>query len=143
MMDSGDIAWMLISTALVFMMTPAVGFFYGGMLRKESMLSILGQTIIITGFVTFIWVIIGYSLAFGPDAGDLGLIGNLDFVMLRGVGAEAGTAAFMPTTIPQLLYMFYQLTFAIITVSLVIGGIAERMKLRSLVGLLIIWLLVV
>ncbi len=73
MVDSGDTAWLLISTALVFMMTPAVGFFYGGMLRKESMLSILGQTIIITAFVTFIWVMIGYSLAFGPNVGDLGL----------------------------------------------------------------------
>jgi Amt family ammonium transporter len=143
MIDSGDTAWMLISTALVFMMTPAVGFFYGGMLRKESMLSILGQTIIITAFVTFIWVVIGYSLAFGPDVGDLGLIGNLDFVMLNGVGADPGTAVFMPTTIPQLLYMFYQLTFAIITVCLVIGGIAERMKLRSMIVLLIIWLLAV
>jgi Amt family ammonium transporter len=143
MIDSGDTAWLLISTALVFMMTPAVGFFYGGMLRKESMLSILGQTIIITAFVTFIWVVIGYSLAFGPNAGDLGLIGNLDYVMLKGVGAEPGSAIFMPTTVPQLLYMMFQLTFAIITVSLLIGGIAERMKLRSLIILLIVWMMAV
>jgi ammonium transporter, Amt family len=143
MVDSGDTAWLLISTALVFMMTPAVGFFYGGMLRKESMLSILGQTIIITAFVTFIWVIIGYSLAFGPNAGDLGLIGNLDYVMLKGVGADPGSAIFMPTTVPQLLYMMFQLTFAIITVSLLIGGIAERMKLRSLVILLVVWMMAV
>jgi Amt family ammonium transporter len=143
MVDSGDTAWLLISTALVFMMTPAVGFFYGGMLRKESMLSILGQTIIITAFVTFIWVIIGYSLAFGPNAGDFGLIGNLDFVMLNGVGAEPGEAIFMPTTVPELLYMMFQLTFAIITVSLLIGGIAERMKLRSLIILLVVWMMAV
>ncbi len=143
MVDSGDTAWLLISTALVFMMTPAVGFFYGGMLRKESMLSILGQTIIITAFVTFIWVIIGYSLAFGPNVGDLGLIGNLDYVMLQDVGADPGSAIFMPTTVPQLLYMMFQLTFAIITVSLLIGGIAERMKLRSLIILLIVWMMAV
>ena len=77
--DTGDTAWLLISTALVFLMVPAVGFFYGGMLRKESFLSMLGQTIIITGLVTIIWFIAGYSLAFGPDSAN-GLIGNLSLI---------------------------------------------------------------
>jgi len=139
--DTGDTAWLLISTALVFLMVPAVGFFYGGMLRKESFLSMLGQTIIITGLVTIIWFIAGYSLAFGPDSG--GFIGNLDFAFLNGVGADPGSAIFMPTTVPQELYMLFQLMFAIITVCLLIGGIAERMKLRSLIIFLGIWTLLV
>ncbi|QLH75742.1 MAG: ammonium transporter [Methanomassiliicoccales archaeon] len=144
-MDSGDTAWILISAALVFLMTPAVGFFYGGMLRKESFLSVLGQTIIIIGFVTLIWVTFGYTLAFGPDASGDGIIGNFDFLMMSDVGQDPGPAslAYMPQTVPHLLYMFFQMTFAIITVSLIIGGIAERMKLKALVLFLAVWTFIV
>jgi Amt family ammonium transporter len=134
--DSGDTAWIITAAALVFMMTPAVGFFYGGMLRKENMLSILGQTIIITGLVTLIWFLFGYSLAFGEDSGGYGLIGSTDYFMLANVGQEAAPLA---GTIPHLLFMFYQMTFAIITVSLIIGGIAERMKLKAVIIFLAIW----
>jgi len=134
--DSGDTAWMICAAALVFIMTPAVGFFYGGMLRKENFLSILGQTIIITGFVTLIWVLFGYSLAFGTSADDWGLIGNTDYIGLAGVGQDAAPLAM---TIPHLLFMFYQLTFAIITVCLIIGGIAERMKLKAVIAFLALW----
>jgi ammonium transporter, Amt family len=138
MIDSGDTAWILISTALVFIMTPAVGFFYGGMLRKESFLSILGQTIIITGMVTLIWVVFGYSLAFGGFGSDF--IGNFDFIGMQGVGQTANNYA---TTIPSILFSMYQLMFAIITVSLIIGGIAERMKLKAMIIFLAIWTCVV
>ncbi len=129
---------MLVSTALVLIMTPAVGFFYGGMLRKNSMLSILGQTIII-GIATIVWVTFGFSLAFGPDSG--GLVGNFAFAFLNGVGvgAKPPDLSYFPTTIPPLLYMMFQGMFAIITGALIIGGIAERMKLRALTIFLTIW----
>jgi ammonium transporter, Amt family len=139
MIDPGDTAWMLISTALVFLMVPGVGFFYGGMLRKESFLSILGQTIIITGMVTLIWVLFGYSLAFGGFHSDL--IGNLDFIGMKGVGQLPDTN--YAATIPSILYSMYQLMFAIVTVCLIIGGVAERMKLRAMVAFLGIWTVLV
>jgi ammonium transporter, Amt family len=137
--NSGDTAWLLVATALVFIMTPAVGFFYGGMLRKESFLSILGQTIIITGMVTLIWVLFGYSLAFGGFKSDL--IGNFDFVGLHGVGQLPNSD--YAGTIPAILFSMYQLMFAIITVCLIIGGIAERMKLKAMVVFLAIWTVLV
>jgi Amt family ammonium transporter len=139
MIDTGDTAWMLISTALVFLMVPGVGFFYGGMLRKESFLSILGQTIIITGMVTLIWVLFGYSLAFGGFHSDL--IGNFDFAGMHGVGQLPDTN--YAATIPAILYSMYQLMFAIVTVCLIIGGVAERMKLKALTIFLGIWTVLV
>ncbi len=137
--DTGAIAWMITSTALVLMMTPAVGFFYGGMLKKNSMLSMLGQSLIVMGVVTIIWVVFGFSLAFGADTG--GLIGNLDFFLMNGIGvfSEPPALLWFPTTIPPLLYMLFQATFAIITVALIIGGIAERMKLAAITVFLAIW----
>ena len=137
-LDTGATAWMIVATALVFLMTPAVGFFYGGMLRKESFLSILGQTIIITGFVTLIWVVFGYSMAFAPNLDSAGIIGGFDFIMLNGVGQAANSYG-----IPDLLFMAFQLTFAIVTVCLIIGGIAERMKLKALMIFLAIWTMLV
>jgi Amt family ammonium transporter len=143
--DAGTVAWMLISTALVMIMTPAVGFFYGGMLKKNSMLSMLGQTLIILGVVTIIWVVFGFSLSFGSD--NSGLIGNLDFVFMNGIGVwsepPASLAAIGATTIPPLLYMMFQGMFAIITVALIIGGVAERMKLAVVTVFLIIWTVIV
>lgn len=138
--DTGDTAWLLISTALVFIMTPAVGFFYGGMLRKQNMLSILGQTIIILGMVTLIWVIVGFSLAFGANGDPY--LGNLDWVMLKGVGQNSLSSVYGPT-IPGILYMMFQGMFAIIAAALIIGGVAERMKLKALVIFLGIWVLLV
>ena len=128
--DTGDTAWLLMSTALVFIMIPAVGFFYGGMLRKQSMLSILGQTIIIPGMVTLIWVIAGFSLAFGSNGTPY--LGDLNWIMLRGVGQSPLSAAY-GATIPGILFMMFQGMFAIITVALIIGGVAERMRLKALV----------
>ncbi len=143
--DSGSIAWILISTALVMIMTPAVGFFYGGMLKKNSMLSMLGQTLIILGVVTITWVVVGFSLAFGPDTA--GLIGNFDYVLMNGIGVysepPASLVAIGATTVPPLLYMMFQGMFAIITVALIIGGIAERMKLAAVAIFLTIWTVVI
>ncbi len=139
MINTGDTAWLLISTALVFMMTPAVAFFYGGMLRKESFLSMLGQSIIIIGMVTLIWVLFGYSLAFGGYHSDL--IGNFNFVLLDKVGGLPDVD--YARTVPSILFAMYQLMFAIITVALIIGGIAERMKLKAVVIFLGVWTCVV
>ncbi|MCE5261678.1 MAG: ammonium transporter [Euryarchaeota archaeon] len=132
--DSGDTAWLMISTGLVFMMTPAVAFFYGGMLRKSNFLSMLGQSILIIGVVTIIWVVFGYSLTFGADNG--GLIGGAEYLMLNSVNLAPNLIA---PTVPHILFMMYQGMFAIITVALIIGGVAERMKLSSLMVFLSIW----
>jgi len=132
--DSGDTAWLMISTGLVFIMTPAVAFFYGGMLRKSNFLSMLGQSILIIGVVTVIWVVFGYSLTFGTDNG--GLIGGAEYLMLNGVDLAPNSLA---PTVPHILFMMYQGMFAIITVALIIGGVAERMKLSSLIIFLSIW----
>ena len=137
--EGGDTAWVMVSTALVFIMTPAVAFFYGGMLRKQNMLSILGQSIIILGMVTLIWVTVGFSLSFGAFKDPF--IGNLDWTMLKGVGASP-IDSYAPT-IPGILFMMFQGMFAIITVALITGGIAERMKLRALVIFLFVWTLLV
>ncbi|MDD1746234.1 MAG: ammonium transporter [Methanomassiliicoccales archaeon] len=138
--DTGNTAWVLISAALVFIMTPAVGFFYGGMLGKKNVLSILGQSIIIVGMVTLIWVTVGFTLSFGGNGNDL--IGNFDWVMLDGVGIEP-LAPYDLTSIPGILFMMFQGMFAIITVALIIGGVAERMKLRALIIFLFAWTLLV
>jgi ammonium transporter, Amt family len=138
--DAGNTAWVLISTALVFIMTPAVGFFYGGMLGKKNVLSILGQCIIIIGMVTLIWVTVGFTLAFGGFGN--ALIGNFEWVMLNGVGIEP-LAPYDLTSIPGILFMMFQGMFAIIAVALIIGGVAERMRLKALIIFLFIWTLLV
>jgi Amt family ammonium transporter len=140
--DAGSIAWILISTALVMIMTPAVGFFYGGMLKKNSMLSMLGQSLIALGVVTIIWVTVGFSLAFSSGNA---FIGNLDFAFMNGIGvwSDPPALAYFPTTIPPLLFMMFQGMFAIITVALIIGGIAERMKLAAVTVFLAIWAVVI
>ncbi len=140
--DAGSIAWILISTALVMIMTPAVGFFYGGMLKKNSMLSMLGQSLIAMGVVTIIWVTVGFTLAFGPGST---LIGNLNFAFMNGIGVWSNppALAYFPTAIPPLLFMMFQGMFAIITVALIIGGIAERMKLAAVTVFLALWSIIV
>ena len=109
--SGGDTAWVLVSAALVFLMTPGLAFFYGGLVRKKNMLSVLMQCFILICMVTLQWVLFGYSLAFGPDVH--GLIGNLSWAGLQGVSLDpfAGYAA----TIPHQLFMIYQAMFAIIT----------------------------
>ncbi|HEY4513977.1 MAG TPA: ammonium transporter [Candidatus Paceibacterota bacterium] len=133
--DTGDTAWMLISAALVMLMTPAVGFFYGGMVSSKNVVSVLKQSLVILSLVSIQWVVIGYSLAFGPDI--KGIIGSLDYFGLRGVG-------FAPNpdyagTVPQLVFMIYQGMFAIITPALIIGAFVERIKFKTLVIFTLLW----
>ncbi|MEK7107151.1 MAG: ammonium transporter, partial [Patescibacteria group bacterium] len=133
--NTGDTAWMLVSAALVMLMTPAVGFFYGGMVSSKNVVSVLKQSVVILSLISIQWVVIGYSLAFAPDIG--GVIGNLDFFGLRGVGfaPDPNYAA----TIPALVFMIYQLMFAAITPALIIGAFVERIKFKTLVIFTLLW----
>ena len=133
--NSGDTAWMLASSALVMIMTPAVGFFYGGMVSSKNVVSVIKQSMIILALVSVQWVVIGYSLAFGPDVH--GFIGNLANFGLRGVGyaPDPNYAA----TIPALVYMIFQAMFAIVTPALIIGAFVERIKFKTLVIFTLLW----
>jgi Amt family ammonium transporter len=133
--DSGDTAWMLVSTALVMLMTPGLAFFYGGMVRKKNVLGTIMQSFIILCIVSVIWVLWGYTLAFGPDK--WGIIGGFDWIGLRGVGQ--GPAPLAPT-IPHLLFMMFQGMFAVITPALITGAFAERMKFSALILFSALWL---
>src|SRR4029450_7010653 len=97
-MDSGDTAWMLMSTALVMIMLPGLALFYGGLVRSKNVLSTVMHSFFVLALVSIVWVIVGFTLAFGPDLGGLGLIGSLDFAMFNGVGQEPSTV--YATTIP-------------------------------------------
>lgn len=135
MINSGDTAWVLISSALVIMMTPALAFFYGGMVRKKNILSTLMLSVTILALISIQWVCFGYSLAFGPDKG--GLIGNLSWIGLRGVGQEAhlGYAG----TIPHLAFMMFQMAFAIITPALITGAFVERINFSGFLVFSLLW----
>jgi len=133
--NAGDTAWVLSAAALVMIMTPAVGFFYGGMVRSKNVVSVIKQSLLILGIVSLQWVVIGYSLVFGKDIG--GVIGGLDFFGLRGVG-YAPNPAYAPT-IPHLAYMIFQAMFAIVTPALIIGSFAERIRFRTLVVFVLVW----
>ncbi len=134
-MNSGDTAWLLISTALVLLMTPALAFFYGGMVRKKNLLSTIMMSFSILCLISVLWVIYGYSLSFGPD--QFGLIGNLDWLMLNGVGQKPSLV--YATTVPHLAFMAFQGAFAIITVALWTGAIVERMKFSALMTFAVLW----
>lgn len=127
MINAGDTAWVLISTALVILMTPAVGFFYGGMVRKKSILSTMMMCFAALFLISIQWVLIGYTLAFGPSKG--GLIGGLSWLGLIGVG-QAPNADYA-ATIPALAFMIFQAAFAIITPSLIVGAFVERIKFSA------------
>ena len=143
-LDSGNIAWMLTASALVLFMTPGLGFFYGGLTRNKNVLATIMQSFITTGIVAIIWVVVGYSLAFGPDQG-LGLIGNFDWAFLRHVGAAPGgpNGAIYGVGIPHLLFMSFQLMFAIITPALITGAFAERAKFGPFLIFTALWSLLV
>ena len=130
--DSGDTAWVLISTALVLFMTPGLAFFYGGMVRAKNVLAMLMQNFFAMGIVTVLWVLFGYSLAFG-DAGNAGVLGNFDFVGLKDVANSVSG------TIPTLAFVAFQLTFAVITPALITGAIADRMRWPAWVGFIVAW----
>jgi Amt family ammonium transporter len=134
--DTGDTAWMLVSTAFVLLMTaPGLALFYGGLVRGKNVLSVLMQSFILMAVISIQWVLYGYSLAFGPD--HAGVIGSLDWVGLRGVGAAPHD--FYTTTIPHQLFMAFQMTFAIITPALITGAFAERMKFSAFLVFSILW----
>ena len=132
--DSGDTAWMLVSTALVMLMTPGLALFYGGMVRKKNVLGTIMQSFVILCLVSVVWVLWGYTLAFGPDK--WGVIGGLDWIGLNDVGQGPAPQA---TTIPHLIFMMFQGMFAIITPALITGAFAERMKFSALILFSVLW----
>lgn len=142
--DTGNTAWMLTASAFVLLMTPGLGFFYGGLTRNKNVLATIMQSFITIGVVGVLWVVVGYSLAFGPDAG-LGLIGNFDWIGLKDVGQEPGgpNGAVYGLGIPHLLFMAFQMMFAIITPALISGAFAERMKFSAMLLFMTLWSLLV
>jgi len=126
--DTGDTAWVLICTALVMLMTPGLAFFYGGLVRRKNVLSILMQCFVVLCLISLQWVLIGYTLAFSPTKG--GLIGGLQWLGLRGVGQLSNPD--YAATIPALCFMMFQAAFAIVTPSLIVGAFVERIRFSSL-----------
>ncbi len=134
-MVAGDTAWLLVSAAMVMLMTPGLALFYGGMVRRKNLLSTMMMSMAILALIGMLWVLYGYSLSFGTDIG--GIIGGFDFIGLRGVGQEP--SAVYATTVPHLAFMIFQAMFAIITVALVTGAIVERMKFSALILFSVLW----
>jgi Amt family ammonium transporter len=140
-MDTGDTAWLLMSTALVMIMLPGLAFFYGGLVRRKNVLSTVMHSFFGLALVSVVWVIVGFTLAFGPDVNGLGLIGGLDFAMFNGVGLEPSTT--YATTVPFVLFAAFQLMFAAITPALITGAFAERKRFRAFVLFTILWSILV
>jgi len=143
-LNAGDTAWMLISTALVMVMLPGLALFYGGLVRRKNVLSTIMHSFFGLALVSVVWVLVGFSLAFGPDAnlfGIKGLIGNLDFVGFMNVGLTPSTI--YATTIPFVLFAAFQLMFAAITPALISGAFAERKRFGAFVLFTILWSVVV
>ena len=138
-MVGADIAWMLMATALVLLMTPGVAFFYGGMVTRRNAVSTKFQSYVSIGIVGLLWAVCGYSLVFSGDT--LGFIGDLEYFMLRGVGAEPNPA--YGATIPHVLFMLFQATFAIITPALITGAVAERVRFKAWLIIMAMWSLLV
>ncbi len=135
MVNTGDTAWLLISTALVMLMTPGLALFYGGMVRRKNILSTIMMSFVFLGPIVLLWVLYGYSFAFAPDR--FGIIGGPDFIGLRGVGQVP--SATYAATVPHLAFMIFQAMFAIITVALITGAIVERMKFGALLAFSVLW----
>jgi len=136
--DTGTTAWILISTALVMIMTPGVGFFYGGLVRRKNFISMITLSFVAFALVSIQWVLIGYSLAFGSDVG--GFIGNLEYLGLNNVGMDPGPYS---DAIPGLLFMVFQLVFATITMAIVTSGFAERIKFSAYILFALLWTTIV
>jgi Amt family ammonium transporter len=133
--DTGDTAWLLTSSALVLLMTPALAFFYGGLVRRKNILSVIMQCFALMCLITLQWVLFGYSLAFGPDI--KGLIGGLSWLGLKGVGLAPNPD--YAATVPHQAFMIFQLMFAIITPGLICGAFAERMKFSAFCLFSLLW----
>ena len=142
--DSGDTAWMITSSALVLMMTiPGLALFYGGMVRRKNVLATMAQSFGATCVITVLWMIVGYSIAFTPNsnAGWNPYIGGLSYLFLKPLGLNAVSS--FAGTIPESVYMFFQMTFAIITPALIAGALADRMKFSAFLWFMALWLLLV
>ena len=133
-MASGDYSWIMTATALVMLMTPALGFFYGGLVRKKNLVSTIVQCLVIFAVISIVWALWGYSLVFGRSIS--GVIGDLSLIGLSGIGMYTSTVA---SQIPDLLFFAFQLKFAAITPALIIGAFAERVKFRSLLIFIVLW----
>jgi Amt family ammonium transporter len=138
-MNNGDTAWLLVSAALVMLMTPGLAMFYGGMVRRKNILGTIMQSFILIAVISIEWMLVGYSFAFGPDLG--GIIGDLSWFGLSGVGALPfkGYAA----TVPHQAFMIYQMMFAVITPALISGAFAERFKFSAYLVFTLLWALLV
>jgi Amt family ammonium transporter len=133
--DTGDTSWILISSALVMLMTPGLALFYGGMVRAKNVLGTIMQSFIALGVITIQWVLYGYSLAFGPDIGHV--IGSLGWIGLRGVGLDPNPE--YAATVPHQAFMIFQMMFAVITPALITGAFAERFKFKTYLVFLVLW----
>jgi Amt family ammonium transporter len=131
-LDTGTTAWLLVATALVILMTPGVGLFYGGMVRKKNFISMFALSFVALAVVSLQWVLVGYSLAFGADAG--GLIGDLSHVGLAGVGLDPGDG-----TYPPVLFAAFQLAFAAVTLAVITSAVAERARLTAFIVVALLW----
>ncbi|HEX4979607.1 MAG TPA: ammonium transporter [Acidimicrobiales bacterium] len=140
-MDTGNTAWVLISTALVLFMTPGLAFFYGGMVRSKNVLGMLMQNFFAMGLIAVLWAVLGFTIAFG-DFGNAGWLGNLDFLGLKDIG-QGVTVGALELTIPAVLFAAYQMTFAVITPALITGATADRMKFSAYAVFIGAWLLLV
>ena len=138
MIDSGDTGFMIICTALVLLMTPGLAFFYGGMVRRKNVVNTMMTSIFVIGIAMVMWILFGYSLAFGND--HLGIIGDLSFLGLSNVGTTPGNYA---STIPDLGFAAFQMMFAIITAPLMIGAFANRLTVSGWIKILIIWMILI
>ncbi len=139
--DSGDTAWLLVATALVMVMLPGLALFYGGLVRRKNVLSTIMHSFFGLALVSVVWVLVGFSLAFGPDVGGLGLVGGLDFVGFANVGPVP--SAIYGTTIPFVLFAGFQLMFAAITPALITGAYAERKRFGAFVLFTVLWSVIV
>lgn len=135
---NADIAWLLISSALVLLMTPGLAFFYGGLVKRKNVINTMLACVFCMGMASILWVLFGYSLSFSGDIG--GIIGNLNWFGMNGVGADIGP--WLPT-VPNLCFAIYQMMFAIITPALITGSVVERMRFSSLAVFLTVWSIIV
>jgi Amt family ammonium transporter len=137
--NTGDTAFVIISTALVFLMTPGLALFYGGMVKRKNVLSTIMSSFFICGLASVLWVAVGYSLSFGKDIG--GIIGSLDWAFFNGVTGDVNAS--YAATIPHTLFAAFQMMFAIITPALITGALVERMKFSTLFVFIGLWSIIV
>ncbi len=132
-LDTGVTTWLMVSAALVMLMVPGVGLFYAGLVRRKNIISMIALSFVTLAVVSIYWMVIGYSLAFGPDIG--GVIGNLDYAFLNGVSMDAGEKGYAP-----LAFMVFQLFFAAVTLTIITSGVAERVRISSFIVFMLLWM---